>query len=324
MSWHDLTGKLIRVAEYENGVRTRSAEPTGENEKDIIDIVDDAVLYPVETGIDKNAIETKTFPEKCMFCKDERCKAKNDISSHCSQCNQYEEKTFPFTSNCRCRRCNSCGERLPVGQEECSKCGEKIDMPKFCTICGMYFCPHLTGSGGPNIVPAPTQTEHEEMFKAALKSLLTEDQYEDTKSGSYAIDINYQSESYEYMHGLYFTGNDDIKRTALVIMRRHFYGWAKDFLNYGSYYSLGLALHPIADTYVLVQTRVGMLGFYSYRSMWNIVDGSNVTPYTSDIGPSKRALQYIYNALIKLNKSSTEDEINAIFNQWLKQTGGGY
>uniref|UniRef100_UPI003AB61520 hypothetical protein n=1 Tax=Rikenella microfusus TaxID=28139 RepID=UPI003AB61520 len=284
VSWHDLTGKLIRVAEYENGVRTRSAEPTGENEKDIIDIVDDAVLYPVETGIDKNAIETKTFPEKCMFCKDERCKAKNDISSHCSQCNQYEEKTFPFTSNCRCRRCNSCGERLPVGQEECSKCGEKIDMPKFCTICGMYFCPHLTGSGGPNIVPAPTQTEHEEMFKAALKSLLTEDQYEDTKSGSYAIDINYQSESYEYMHGLYFRGTDDIIRTALVIMRRHFYGWAKDFLNYGSYYSLGLALHPIADTYVLVQTRVGMLGFYSYRSMWNIVDGSNVTPYTSDIG----------------------------------------
>ncbi|WP_281670665.1 hypothetical protein [Rikenella microfusus] len=324
VSWHDLTGKLVRVAEYENGVRTRSAEPAGENEKDILDIVDDAVLYPVETGIDKNAIETKTFPEKCMFCKDERCKAKNDISSHCSQCNQYEEKTFPFTSNCRCRRCNSCGERLPVGQEECSKCGEKIDMPKFCTICGMYFCPHLTGSGGPNIVPAPTQTEHEEMFKAALKSLLTEDQYEDTKSGSYAIDINYQSENYEYMHGLYFTGTDDDRRKAHTIMRNHFISWAQAFIFHGSYYCLGKALHPIADTYVLVQTRVGMLGFYSYRSMWNIVDGSNVTPYTSDIGPSKRALQYIYNALIKLNKSSTEDEINAIFNQWLKQTGGGY
>lgn len=324
VSWHDLTGKLIRVAEYENGVRTRSAEPTGENEKDIIDIVDDAVLYPQKIA-DLSLENIKTLPpEPCMYCKNKHCPAPNNRSMHCPQCHQYEQKTFPFTSNCRCRRCNSCGERLPVGQEECSKCGEKIDMPKFCTICGMYFCPHLTGSGGPNIVPAPTQTEHEEMFKAALKSLLTEDQYEDTKSGSYAIDINYQSENYEYMHGLYFTGTDDDRRKAHTIMRNHFISWAQAFIFHGSYYCLGKALHPIADTYVLVQTRVGMLGFYSYRSMWNIVDGSNVTPYTSDIGPSKRALQYIYNALIKLNKSSTEDEINAIFNQWLKQTGGGY
>ena len=327
VSWHDLAGRLVRVAEYENGVRTRSAEPVGDNEKDIIDIVDDAVLFPVETGIGKNAIETKTANNKCKICnKDVECRAKNVSSLHCPICRQYDNPGYTYDpdSQCKCRRCNSCGERLPVGQEECPQCGEKIDMPKFCTICGMYFCPHLTGSGGPNITPAPTQTEHEEMFKAALKSLLTADQYEDTKSGSYAIDINYQSENYEYMHGLCFTGNDDMKRTALVTMRRHFYGWAKDFLNYGSYYSLGLALHPIADTYVPVQTRIDMLNYYSYRSMQNIVDGSNVVPYSSDTGPSKRALQYIYNALVKLNKTSTEDEINAIFDGWLKQTGGGY
>lgn len=106
-------------------------------------------------------------------------------------------------------------------------------------------------------------------------------------------------------------------------MRNHFISWAQAFIFHGSYYCLGKALHPIADTYVLVQTRVGMLGFYSYRSMWNIVDGSNVTPYTSDIEPGKRALAYVCNALIDLDDPTT-DAIGAVFDGWLKQTGGGY
>lgn len=68
VSWHDLTGRLVWVAEYENGVRTRSAEPAGDDEKDIIDIVDDAVLYPVETD-NMSPIHTKAFPEFCFYCK---------------------------------------------------------------------------------------------------------------------------------------------------------------------------------------------------------------------------------------------------------------
>lgn len=327
VSWHDLAGRLVRVAEYENGVRTRSAEPVGDNEKDIIDIVDDAVLFPVETGIGKNAIETKTANNKCKICnKDVECRAKNVSSLHCPICRQYDNPGYTYDpdSQCKCRRCNSCGERLPVGQEECPKCGEKIDMPNFCTICGMYNCPHQIGCGyDPGIVGTPPFIEHEELFKAALKSMLTADQYEDTKSGSYAIDINYQSENYEYMHGLYFTGTDDDRRKAHATMRNHFISWAQAFIFHGSYYCLGKALHPIADTYVLVQTRVSMLGFYSYRSMWNIVDGSNVTPYTSDIEPGKRALAYVCNALIGLDDPTT-DAIGAVFDGWLKQTGGGY
>lgn len=153
VSWHDLTGKLIRVAEYENGVRTRSAEPTGENEKDIIDIVDDAVLYP-----NVSSIITKTPGKKCKVCGEYDCIGEDESSLHCPICNQYDNPGYTYDpeSKCKCRRCGNCGQRIPAGQEECSKCGEKIDMPKFCTICGMYFCPHLTGSGGPNIVPAPT------------------------------------------------------------------------------------------------------------------------------------------------------------------------
>lgn len=326
VSWHDLTGKLIRVAEYENGVRTRSAEPAGENEKDIIDIVDDAVLYPTETGIDKNAIETKTANNKCKICnKDVECRAKNVSSLHCPICRQYDNPGYTYDpdSQCKCRRCGNCGQRIPPGQETCS-CGTEVEIPEFCSVCGMVGCPHMIGAGGPNNYPPPPDHMHHVMVDPLMHKELTKEECEMVKAGSNAIDVSYLNEGNEYKHGLYVTGNDELHKAALIMMSRHFTAWAGDFVRYGSYYSLGYALHPIMDTYVPVQTRIDMMSYYTYRNLWNIVDGSNVVPYTSSTGPSISAVRYVCTALKALPSSATESDISAVFHQWLKMTGGGY
>lgn len=74
VSWHDLTGKLIRVAKYENGSKTKSAEATEESNAAVLEVVDNAVLYPVETANATMSLTTKAFTDKCNFCHKEDCK----------------------------------------------------------------------------------------------------------------------------------------------------------------------------------------------------------------------------------------------------------
>lgn len=326
VSWHDLTGKLVRVASYENGTKTKSIEATGDNEAEILEVVDETILYPEETDSYLLSPATKALPsEYCKYCKDKKCKAKNIWEKHCPFCGQYQLKDFPFDSNCKCRRCGSCGDKLAVGTENCPKCGKKVEMPKFCSVCNMYLCAHLIGCGyDPGISYVPPRTEQEDMLEVLRHAkTLTQEQFEEIKKGCFGIDINYQNQDYMYMHGLYLTGSDDDQRRAHQLMRNHFINWALEYIFNDSYYCLGKALHPIADTYVPVQTRINMLSFYSYGTIWNIVDGRFVTPYTSDLGPGTQALTYLCNAL-KGVADPTPNAIGAIFDRWLQMTGGGY
>ncbi|MCC8063014.1 MAG: hypothetical protein LIO68_07235, partial [Rikenellaceae bacterium] len=123
---------------------------------------------------------------------------------------------------------------------------------------------------------------------------------------------------------LYITGSDDDRRDAHNTLRLYFVNMAQAFVYHGSYYHLGKALHPIVDTYILVQSRIDMLNYYSYSTIWNIVDGRFVTPYSSDTGPCTQAVKYIYNALVKLPKTATKAQVEAVFDGWLQLTGGGY
>ena len=320
VSWHDLTGKLVRVAEYENGVRTRSAEPTGENEKDIIDIVDDAVLYPDTSVI----LRFNPNEQECRICREYDCPAKNKLSQHCNVCGRYDPTTHPEKSKCTCARCSNCGFRLKGDYPTCI-CPEdgsgtpSGESPKFCIICGRTDC----NGKHPDLVPTPPYIVQETILTDILSKVLTKEQFEGVKNGSYAADsYPYQSESYEFIHGLYI--GEETRSEGHAQMRQFFIHNAQAFVYHGSYYHLGMALHPIIDTYILVQTRIDMLSFASYRNTWNIVDGRFIIPYTSDPAPCTKAITYIYEQLSKLSGSDTYNTIGAVFDGWLKQTGGGY
>ncbi|MDE5945416.1 MAG: hypothetical protein K2G93_07530 [Rikenella sp.] len=324
VSWHDLTGNLIRVAKYENGTQIRNAEATGSNETEILEIVDNTFLYPAQGSI------TKAIGEYCYLCQDNNCLDANNSSVHCRICKKYDNPGYTFDPNskCKCKRCGTCGERISAGQEYCSKCNTELKMPDFCSICGMprLGCPHYTGEvGGPSgELPAPF-FEHNKMIETGQYVYLTKEQCDQVKTGSQAIDVSYQSEGYEYKHGMYYQGGgDETRQAALTMMSRHFVAWGKEFAKYKSYYSLGEALHPILDTYVPLQTRIDMLSYYSYNRPQSIVNGSQIVYYTHSMTYCTNALKYICTALQNLSSSATESDVANIFYQWLKMTGGGY
>lgn len=329
VSWHDLTGQLIRVAAYENGIQTRSAAPDGTNEAEIAELVDHAILYPTETRINKTTIVTKTDNDPCKICGEKFCIGKDKSSLHCPICHQYDNPGYTFDPNskCKCRRCNTCGQKMAAGQESCSQCGKKVETPIFCSICGMprLGCPHYTGGvGGPSgELPAPF-FEHNKMIETGQYVYLTKEQCDQVKAGSQAIDVSYQSEGYEHKHGMYYHGGDETHQAALTMMSRHFVAWGKEFAKYKSYYSLGEALHPILDTYVPLQTRIDMLSYYSYSRPQSIVDGSKIVYYTHSMTYCTQALKYVCTALQGLSSSATDSDVANIFHQWLKMTGGGY
>ena len=308
VSWHDLTGKLVRVAEYENGVRTRSAEPAGENEKDIIDIVDDAVLY--QTTSEQLHIYSDFPNEPCRICGDKTCRYKHVESWHCKKCEKDK-------LSCQCRRCDVCGQKgsFCICGNGSSGTGE---LPKYCIVCGRTDC----NGKHPGLVPTPPYIVQEIMLKNTLSDKLSRERYEEVKNGSYAADLFDQGQGYEHIHGLYEMMSD--RNEAHLKMRDYFILNAQAFVYHDSYYHLGQALHPIIDTYVLLQTRIDMLQYYSYGQKLNIVDGSNVVPYTSSIGPCNKAINYVYDAILKLPKKPTIEQAGAVFDGWLKQTGGGY
>lgn len=323
VSWHDLTGKLVRVASYENGTKTKSVEVTGDNEAEVLNVVDEALLFPLEAGAVSLLPETKTFPEVCSYCEKENCPGENKRLQHCNMCWKYDPPLNPTLSECICARCSKCGYRLK-GQYPTCVCPDKpLDVPKFCERCGSPDCPNTNIQFPSNSCPPPPYVVQESILKNILSSL-TQEQFRELNFGSYATDMYHQSLGDEIMHGLYYTGDDEVQRVAHASMRAYFVNMAQAFVYHRSYYHLGRALHPIVDTYILVQSRIDMLIPYSYGTIWNIVDGRFVTPYTSDRGPCTQAVKYIYNALVKLPQTATKAQVEAVFDGWLKLTGGGY
>lgn len=311
VSWHDLTGKLVRVASYENGTKTKSVEATGDNEAEILEVVDEAILYPVSS----NGIQTKnTFPnEPCRICGDTKCRYKHVSSWHCKKCSLDK-------LSCRCSRCAVCSQKGSFCI--CGNGNGSGEPPTtYCVFCGRTDCDGYH----PNIGPTPPYIVQETMLNNTLKKVLTSEQFESVKNGSYATDLYDQGQGYEHVHGLYVLAGDDSNREeGRIKMRDYFILNAQAFIYHGSYCHLGKALHPIADTYAPLQERINMLGYYSYGSILNIIDGRNVIPYTSSTGPCNEAINYVYNALMKLPKKPTAEQTGAVFDGWLRLTGGGY
>lgn len=312
VSWHDLTGKLVRVASYENGTKTKSVEATGDNEAEVLDVVDEAILYPVSS----NGIQTKSGYEDiiCWICNEKNCHYKNIKSWHCTKagCNK-------DWYGCNCARCAVCG--LKGSFCTCGNGNGSGEPPTYCNFCGRTDC----GGYHPDISPTPPYIVQETMLNNTLKKVLTSEQFVSVRNGSYATDLFDQGQGYEHVHGIYLLTSDGTEQSeAHTKMRDYFILNAQAFIYHGSYCHLGKALHPIVDTYVPLQERINMLGYYSYNSKLNIVNGSNVVPISTSTGPCTQAINYVYNALMKLPKQPTAEQTGAIFDGWLKLTGGGY
>ena len=308
VSWHDLTGKLVRVAKYENGAKTRSVEAAEDNNAAVLEVVDGAILYQVST----NNIQTKSYQDdKCYICDKVSCKHKNIALQHCEKCSQ------EFL-NCTCKRCPTCGLKGSL-----CNCNKPSVHPKNCDICGKLLCPHLAGSSVNGPITIDFTCVNDNILNDILKSRMTLDQFKSLQYGNYQVDQEYQNKDDEYMHGLYVPEDNSSQNIALAKMRAHFVRMALFFINAGSYVDLGWALHPILDTYVEMRTRVDMLNYYTYANLNNVVHGMNSAPYVNNPTPCTEAVQYIYGALKELPVTATASEIGAIFDQWVGTTGGG-
>jgi hypothetical protein len=312
VSWHDLTGQLIRVAAYENGIQTRSAVPDGTNEAEIAALVDRAILYPTVA----EGVQTKGYDDDpCPICEKTDCRYKNNKSWHCDDCKQNR-------TNCHCLRCNVCGNKgsFCTCKEPSGPSGD------ICRICGRVNCPDHV------LVPEPWPREivQEDLLRAALGSLATSAQLERILDASYGMDQEYQNQGDEYRHGLYIPGYADEQQTAFQNMKTHFVQKVQGYLfltaehemaGNESFYYLGMALHPIADHYVLLRQRVEMLKFYSYSSPRNILSGTFIVPHSSQSEPSVKALRFLFNAVQTLNRTASDSQIETIFDQWLQMAG---
>lgn len=325
VSWHDLTGRLVQVARYENGTCTQSAEPTGENEAKILEIVDEAILYP-EHSILLLSIKTKVYADDiCTICRKD-CKAKNDRSKHCIMCDKYNDYAMPFESQCVCARCGTCGKRFEGKyrlQETCT-CGGTIEKVG-CEICKTLLCFHLLGGedrGEGEIYSDKTvPTVHELMLQEIFEYDLSVGEYKYLRAGSHTVDNEYQNFGDEYIHGMYYYM--DSRSEALTKMRSFFVYKIRGFVQSGDMLALGEGLHPVLDTYVEMQTREDMLNGYSYATLYNIVQGMNTPPYTGNPEPCTEAVHDIFDALIALPSTATDSQIGAIFDHWVSKAGSG-
>ena len=328
VSWHDLTGKLIRVAKYEEGTKTRSVEPDGDNEAAILEIVDNAILYPEKTKAIPFAITTKASGY-CRLCKG-TCEDPDQISQHCNICGKYRPTDkFGAESKCTCTPyCPFCGRRLSPFESQCPLCPDKpVKQPIYCTVCGMLNCKenHSVQDYPSGWLPHIVQGD---MFRTILGARLTPELLGRMLDGSYGIDQEYQNAGDEYRHGLYVPGYNNEQSIAFNNMRNLFIQYVQGYLYLTSeseipeaFYYLGVALHPIADHYIPYQTRVNMLNFYAYNTPQPILGGTYIVPYTSDKEPCTKAVKYIFNAVQNLKASASEAEIAAIFDQWLIMAG---
>ena len=328
VSWHDLTGKLIRVAKYENGTKTRSVEATEENNPAVLEVVDNAVLYPMKTGTTAISIMTKAYGEYCRYCKDNNCWAPNERAKHCVFCDKYNIGGVSYNpdSKCTCSRCGKCGQKIPAGQANC-ECNDPSGPPNICSICGVLNCDRTDHGNRPIPNPRPVIVQ-EDMLRAILESSMTPELLQRMLDGSYGIDQEYQNQGDEYRHGLYIPDYNDGQNIAFNNMRNLFIQYVQGYLYLTSesaileaFYYLGVALHPIADHYVPYQKRVDMLKFYAHNTPQPIIGGTYIVPYISDKEPCTKAVKYIFNAVQNLTSSASEAEIAAIFDHWLDMAG---
>ena len=333
VSWHDLTGKLLRVAKYENGTKTRSVEATDENNAAVLEVVDNAILYdfsvpPATRAIDLDPNNPNNPSNiKCNFCGRKECKRKNIAFDHCNMCGQYDPKSNPSESMCICPRCNRCGKYKSKKDEhtlnsEICQCGNPINTPRKCDVCGKLVCAHPKpdGSGG---VPIMQPTVHEGILTDILGYLFTTEEFLQLKGGSHTVDWNYQNAGEEYLHGMYVYRDGTSQQTAKTQMRNYFIGKMRGFVQTGNLATFGEGIHPILDTYMELQPRIDLLNYYSYEFKRNTVDGQFVAPYTINSYPCRQAVQFIWSSLYKMETTVTDAQIGAIFDKWVATTGGG-
>lgn len=324
-SWHNLDGTLIRVAKYDNGHTTQSAEATEENNALVLEIVDNTYLVPNQISpLNTSLSITKAgSDDRCNFCHQPDCQAFNDGFNHCNVCGQYDPKNDPSKSKCVCARCQSCGKHY-TGRwkiDPTCTCGATIEKVG-CEICKTLICNHLLyGDDDPPGAPVFAPTAHEEMLKNIFAEELTYGEFKYFRDGSHTIDAyEYQTSGNEYLHGMrYYTDNQN---NALTNMKNHFIQKMRGFVQYGDMLALGEGFHPILDTYLDMETRKNMLASYSYAALYNIVHGMNAAPYAINPTPCTEAVTYIYNALSNLPSSASDEQIGAIFDQWVSMAQG--
>ena len=310
-SWHDLTGQLVRVADFENGNLLQSVEATEENMAEILEIVDNAILYS-ETSSLHPISKSNSNSETCTYCGKTACVYKNDISKHCVFCSRYK-------TNCICARCGRCGKRIKGDalMTTCS-CGEKIDI-EVCGTCGMTLCAHMYPELYEDRPPyVPEVVVHEQMLLEIFNKTFSIGNFQAVKNGSHGIDTDadYQKTGYEYLHGIYVWENNNSRDEAYTKLRNHFIQKMGAFVRGKNMTLFGEGLHPVLDTYVDLQTRIDMLDYYSFNMKGNIIHGLNCALYVDDPKPCTDAVLYIYNALFDLPLTATDAEVGAIFDQW--------
>lgn len=331
VSWHDLTGKLIRVAEYENGTKNRSAEPDGNNEAEILEIVDNAILYPFDAPTN-NYTMTKVdddYSLSCKICGEIMCKSKNNWSVHCRICKKYDNPGWAADSKCVCPRCPTCGKNIKPNSKhdlDVCKCKKPLPTPEACPICKKLVCSHKqnpSGVGGTPVIPYVAV--HYNFLNTVLGYLFTDNGtgFKELDRGCDGLDRNFQLAGDEYLHGIYGYRDNSSQSTAKAQMRSHFISRMGQFIRSDSWMSFGEGLHSVLDTYISLQDRIDMLGYYSYETMRNIVDGQNIAPYTINSAPCWQAVLLILSELNTLEPTATDAQIGAIFDKWVGTTGGG-
>lgn len=327
-SWHDLAGRLLRVAGYEQGTKTTCVEVTGDNWAEIGAVVGDVILYP-EANVKPDFAITKAGGDKCSICKQD-CKAKGDRSKHCMMCNQYDDYMYPFDSKCACARCSTCGRRFKGtgGMTVTCTCGNNFT-PAVCKICGELVCIHLF-SADKSDTPVPVHdpvTAHSAMFDEFFGSRYSSDLIRMMKLTDQMIDRDYRYQGNEYIHGMYVLEDgalqSAVRAEARAKMRNHFIRYVKGFVLSRDLSSLAEGLHPVLDSYVDIQTKTEILNYYSYLPPIQIVHGMNTSPYVHNPTPCMEALKYIYTELLNVNVSTSETELGALFDAWEKRAQGG-
>lgn len=326
VSWHDLTGKLVRVAKFEEGTRIRSVEADGDNAASILEVVDNAILYLSQSETISNSIITKAGRNvRCNFCHKTNCKAQNDGWNHCNSCGQYDSKNYPYESNCICARCGTCGRRFKGEMfiENTCACGGTV-IKIGCKLCNKLICSHIL-DGDPNgPVDKPEITLHQHMLKDIFANVLSAGEYKFVKNGSHFIDASseYQNAGYEYLHGMYVYQDNTSHTIAQTQMRNNFINKMAGFVRAGDMWSLGEGFHPVLDTYVELQVRIDMLNYYSYAMKGNAVHGLNSALYVNNPAHCTEAVMYIFNALKALPTTASDTQIAAVFDQWVSMVSG--
>lgn len=182
----------------------------------------------------------------------------------------------------------------------------------------------VEGTPGNNNPVIPYVSVHYDLLNTVLGYLFTDNEtgFKELDRGCDGLDRNFQLVGDEYLHGIYGYRDNSSQNTAKAQMRSHFISRMGQFVRSGSWMSFGEGLHPVLDTYISLQDRIDMLGYYSYETMRNIVDGQNIAPYTINSAPCWQAVLLILSELNTLEPTATDAQIGAVFDKWVGTTGG--